>query len=114
MLNFNEAQSALKRREQESNTAPYKILILDEFSQSIIAPLVGVKELRQKGGVTLHLQITNTREAIPDVPAVYFVRPTAENIELILKVPVQDVLLSSCHNEVCCQNLSVGSLHGFS
>ena len=86
MLNFNEAQSALKRREQDTNAAPYKILILDDFSKSIIAPLLGVQELRQKGGVTLHLNISNPREPIPDVPAVYFVRPSQENIEFILKV----------------------------
>jgi hypothetical protein len=42
-----------------------------------------VAELRQLG-VTLHLRLHSDRERVPDVPAIYFVRPTAENIERIV------------------------------
>ena len=86
MLHFNEAASILKKRETDDSASPYKILVLDAFSKSIIAPLVGVQDLRQKGGVTLHLIIDTAREPIPDVPAVYFVRATAANINRIIEV----------------------------
>lgn len=86
MLHFNEAASILKKREAEDSGSPYKILVLDAFSKSIIAPLVGVQDLRQKGGVTLHLIIDSLREPIPDVPAVYFVQGTSKNIERIVEV----------------------------
>lgn len=86
MLHFNEAASILKKRETEDTASPYKILVLDTFSKSIVAPLVGVQDLRQKGGVTLHLQIDTAREAIQDVPAVYFLQATAANIERIVEV----------------------------
>jgi len=86
MLHFNEPPSVLKKREAEETASPYKILVLDSFSKSIIAPLVGVQDLRQKGGVTLHLVIDSQREAIPDVPAVYFVQATPQNVQRIVEV----------------------------
>jgi len=85
MLHFNEPPSVLKKREAEETASPYKILVLDSFSKSIIAPLVGVQDLRQKGGVTLHLVIDSQREAIPDVPAVYFVQATPQNVQRIVE-----------------------------
>jgi len=87
MLHFNEAPSVLKKREAEETASPYKILVLDSFSKSIIAPLVGVQDLRQKGGVTLHLVVDSQREAIPDVPAVYFVQANPQNVQRIVEVP---------------------------
>lgn len=86
MLHFNEAASILKKRETDESAAPYKILVLDAFSKSIIAPLLGLQDLRQKGGVTLHLLIDTAREPIPDVPAVYFLKATEANINRIIEV----------------------------
>ncbi|CAB3401310.1 unnamed protein product [Caenorhabditis bovis] len=60
----------------------WKILILDKAGQDIISPLLPVKDLRDLG-VTLHLLIGSRREPLTDVPAVYFVSPTDENIDLI-------------------------------
>eukprot|EP00116_Pleurobrachia_bachei_P005693 sb/3465955/ len=60
----------------------WKILVFDEYGRDIIAPLLTVKELRECG-VTLNLLITDKREPIPDVPVVYFIMPTTENIQLI-------------------------------
>jgi len=62
----------------------WKILIYDKPCRSIISPLLSVSQLRSRG-VTLHLLIeSNTeREAIPDVPAVYFVEPTRANLSII-------------------------------
>jgi hypothetical protein len=62
----------------------WKILIYDIPCRSIISPLLSVSQLRSRG-VTLHLLISSTteREAIPDVPAVYFVEPTRSNLKTI-------------------------------
>ena len=60
----------------------WKILVFDEYGRDIIAPLLTVKELRECG-VTLNLLIADKRDPIPDVPVVYFVMPTRQNIELI-------------------------------
>nr|XP_033808366.1 sec1 family domain-containing protein 1 isoform X1 [Geotrypetes seraphini] len=60
----------------------WKVLIYDRFGQDIISPLLSVKELRDMG-ITLHLLLHTDRDAIPDVPAVYFVMPTEENIDRI-------------------------------
>lgn len=60
----------------------WKILILDKTGQDIISPLLPVKQLRDLG-VTLHLLLGARREPLTDVPAVYFVSPTDENIDLM-------------------------------
>lgn len=77
MLNFNATVS-------KSSTAEpvWKILVYDRYGQDIISPLLSVKDLREMG-VTLHLLLHSDREPIPDVPAVYFVMPTQENISRI-------------------------------
>jgi len=43
-----------------------------------------VGELK-KLGVTLHLILTDRREKVGDVPAVYFIRPTVENIQILAR-----------------------------
>lgn len=62
----------------------WKILIYDAACRSIISPLLSVSQLRRRG-VTLHLLLNSEREPIPDVPAVYFCRPTKENLAIIAK-----------------------------
>lgn len=57
----------------------WKILVFDRTGQDIISPLLTVKELRDLG-VTLHVLINSERDAIPDVPVIYFIRPSDENI----------------------------------
>lgn len=74
MLNFNEPL-----RESSSAQPTWKVLVYDRFGQDIISPLLTVKELRDLG-VTLHLILHSDRDSIPDVPAIYFVFPTEENI----------------------------------
>lgn len=63
---------------------PWKILIYDRHTRGIISPLLSVSQLRSRG-VTLHLLLSSEREAIPDVPAVYFVQPTQENLAVIAR-----------------------------
>ena len=48
----------------------------------VLSPLLTVADLR-KLGVTLHMNINDKREEIPDVPSIYFLLPTSENIKLI-------------------------------
>jgi sec1 family domain-containing protein 1 len=45
-------------------------------------PLPHGSKLRKRG-VTLHLLLESDREEIPDVPAIYFVEPSAENIQRV-------------------------------
>uniref|UniRef100_A0A3Q3KC25 Sec1 family domain-containing protein 1 n=1 Tax=Monopterus albus TaxID=43700 RepID=A0A3Q3KC25_MONAL len=77
MLNFN--APPLKNTAAEP---VWKVLIYDRFGQDIISPLLSVKELRDMG-ITLHLLLHSDRDPIPDVPAVYFIMPTEENIDRI-------------------------------
>ncbi|XP_014374781.1 sec1 family domain-containing protein 1 isoform X2 [Alligator sinensis] len=75
MLNFNVAPV-----KNSTGEPVWKVLIYDRFGQDIICPLLSVKELRDMG-ITLHLLLHSDRDPIPDVPAVYFVMPTEENID---------------------------------
>jgi hypothetical protein len=52
-----------------------QVLVLDRHTRDLIAPLLKVNDLRRHG-VTLHLLLESDRQPIPDVPAVYFVRPS--------------------------------------
>mmetsp|Transcript_14375 Transcript_14375/g.29895 ORF Transcript_14375/g.29895 Transcript_14375/m.29895 type:complete len:653 (-) Transcript_14375:1612-3570(-) len=86
MLAFNEDVDAI---DDEFSLPPagsshnqWKILIYDKECRSIISPLLSVSQLRRRG-VTLHLLLNSEREPIPDVPAVYFCRPTKENLSII-------------------------------
>ena len=60
----------------------WKVLIYDEHCSDILSPLLNVQELRELG-VTLHMQISSSRENIEDVPAIYFVRPTQASIDYL-------------------------------
>ncbi|XP_077586863.1 sec1 family domain-containing protein 1 [Stigmatopora nigra] len=77
MLNFN--APPVKNATSEP---VWKVLIYDRFGQDIISPLLSVKELRDMG-ITLHLLLHSDRDPIPDVPAIYFVMPSEENIDRI-------------------------------
>ncbi|KAF6779888.1 hypothetical protein AHF37_00765 [Paragonimus kellicotti] len=77
MLNFNSPPTA-------KDVPQWKVLIYDQLGRDIISPLLSVKDLRALG-VTLHLLIDSPREHIPDVPAVYFIFPSKENITSVCK-----------------------------
>ena len=79
MLNFNTPQTKANAAEPQ-----WKVLVYDRFGQDIISPLLTVKELRDLG-VTLHLNLHTDRDPIPDVPAIYFVMPTDDNIQRICR-----------------------------
>ena len=66
-----------------NGSAPmWKVLVYDSIGQSILAPIFSAKELRELG-VTLHIALHSERDAVPDVPAVYFCLPSEENLERI-------------------------------
>ncbi|CAD6199614.1 unnamed protein product, partial [Caenorhabditis auriculariae] len=77
MINLNEPVTNSGVKE-----AVWKVLVLDKQGQDIISPLLPIKQLRDLG-VTLHLLIGSRREPLTDVPAVYFVAPTDENVDLL-------------------------------
>ena len=87
LLAFNDEAAASYENEYSlppagSSHNQWKILIYDAPCRSIISPILSVQQLRRRG-VTLHLLLNSEREPIPDVPAVYFCRPTKENLAII-------------------------------
>jgi hypothetical protein len=71
------------------------VLIYDRFCRDIISPILKLHELRKKG-VTLHMLLDTERDAIPDVPAIYFVEPTRANLERVVSDCAKE-LYSSVH-----------------
>eukprot|EP00752_Nemacystus_decipiens_P008016 g7163.t1 len=83
LLNFNSDDAAGSRAGQVGEWSDqWKVLVYDKPCRNIISTLLHVTQLR-KQGVTLHMLLETEREAIPDVPAIYFCRPTAENMTRI-------------------------------
>jgi sec1 family domain-containing protein 1 len=80
MLSFNEDCDSIESESATTQVPQWKILIYDVACRSIISPILSVQQLRRRCGVTLHLLLHSDREPIPDVPAVYFVQPTKENL----------------------------------
>jgi len=78
MLNLNSNSNS----SHSSSEPSWKLLVYDKTGQDIISPLLTVKELRDLG-VTLHMYILSDRDSIPEVPVIYFVMPTEENITRI-------------------------------
>jgi len=97
MLAFNSESSLMMIDQQQDNNLtpfrqypagsahnPWKIVVYDAHCRSIISPIMNVSDLRSRG-VTLHLLLSSDREPIPDVPAVYFIQPTNENVATVAK-----------------------------
>ncbi|ODV84637.1 hypothetical protein CANARDRAFT_29159 [[Candida] arabinofermentans NRRL YB-2248] len=61
----------------------WKMLILDQRSTAIVSSVLRVNDLLEYG-ITMHSLINQRRAALPDVPVIYFVEPTAENISKII------------------------------
>lgn len=62
----------------------WKLLILDSSSAEVVTPLLSPADLRRHG-VTLQLNIEAQRGELPDVPVVYIISPTAENLARVLR-----------------------------
>ncbi|GAB4817085.1 hypothetical protein N2152v2_004131 [Parachlorella kessleri] len=92
MLHFNSLPASGVTRPEED---VYKVLVLDRETKDVLAPLLHVNELR-KHGVTLHLLLESERQAIPDVPAVYYVSASEATVQRIVR-DVQRGLYDSFH-----------------
>ena len=82
-LNQNVANQDLEDTYNQSEIY-WKILVLDTRSTGIISSVLRVNDLL-KAGVTVHTLIQSDRASLPDVPAVYFIEPTKENLDVIVK-----------------------------
>lgn len=82
MLDFN-AEPSTSVTPDDHWGEQWKVLVYDRFCRDIISPILKLHELRRKG-VTLHMLLETERDAIPDVPAIYFVEPTAANVRRIV------------------------------
>ncbi|KIW69522.1 hypothetical protein PV04_05395 [Phialophora macrospora] len=76
------AASATTSLLNENGEPIWKVLVFDNLGRDIISSVLRVNDLRSKG-VTIHLSINSPRYPIPDVPVLYLVEPTRENIQLI-------------------------------
>ncbi|CAI7738530.1 unnamed protein product, partial [Closterium sp. NIES-54] len=83
MLNLNSPVTVTVGGGLASDGDVYKVLLLDKYSRDLISPLLKVSDLR-KHGITLHLMVDADRQPIPDVPAVYFLQPTAGNMQRLV------------------------------
>jgi len=81
MLHLNQQQLPNGGEGQGEDDA-YKILVMDQPCISVLSPVLKLGDLRHHG-VTLTLNIDRPRQAVPDAPAVYFVRPTPGNVDRI-------------------------------
>eukprot|EP01103_Thecamoeba_quadrilineata_P003304 TRINITY_DN13097_c0_g1_i1.p1 TRINITY_DN13097_c0_g1~~TRINITY_DN13097_c0_g1_i1.p1 ORF type:complete len:616 (+),score=111.30 TRINITY_DN13097_c0_g1_i1:69-1916(+) len=76
MLNLNVPDGS------KNSEASWKLLIYDQRCSDIISPLIRVGKLREQG-ITLNMLLSADRQPIPDIPAIYFVTPSADNIKRI-------------------------------
>ncbi|CEJ80705.1 Putative SNARE docking complex subunit [[Torrubiella] hemipterigena] len=60
----------------------WKVLVFDDLGRDVISSVMRVSDLRSMG-VTMHMHIGTTRHAIPDVPVIYLLEPTAQNLQNI-------------------------------
>lgn len=81
MLNLNQEKDDEDSKDDQN---VWKVLVFDSFGRDLISSVLRVSDLF-KNGVTVHMLLNTDRYPIPDVPAVYFVSPTAENVKIIAK-----------------------------
>ena len=63
----------------------WKILLLDNTTKRIVAPLLDTAQLKRLG-ITLTYTTTQARNPVYGVPAIYFVQPEKESITTICNV----------------------------
>ncbi|KAI9359511.1 Sec1-like protein [Pilaira anomala] len=82
MLHLNSPEGPSTSAVGSPENIVWKVLIFDKFGQDIISSIMRVNDLRENG-ITVHMLLSQDRSPLPDVPAVYFVEPTSENIKKI-------------------------------
>lgn len=58
----------------------WKVLVFDDLGRDVISSVLRVSDLRSLG-VTIHKHISTDRYPIPDVPVVYLLEPTLQNLQ---------------------------------
>ncbi|KAK8854008.1 Sec1 domain containing protein 1 [Tritrichomonas musculus] len=85
----------------------WKVLIYDQRGLSILSTLFKVSKLLEVG-VTFYGLITQKREQIPDVSAIYFLEPTPDNLRLIAQdcaEPLYDQMYINFLDQISSQDL---------
>ena len=68
----------------QNNHLVWKVLILDEYSSAILAPLIHITDLRIHN-VPLFLQLHSKREPLRSITVIYMIEPSIRNIEAIIQ-----------------------------
>ncbi|PNH42578.1 hypothetical protein VD0004_g4733 [Verticillium dahliae] len=107
ILNLNDAIDTTETDESHVSTiAPssiltaegepiWKVLCFDDLGRDVCSSVLTVQNLRSLG-VTLHTHIGASRHPIPDVPVIYLVEPTPQNLKQIT-VDLQNGLYSPAY-----------------
>lgn len=83
MLHLNKDGEADLTLALKSEQIVWKVLIYDHKSEPVISSVLRVNDLL-RCGITVFKLIEANRPPLPDVPVIYFVEPTAANIQTIL------------------------------
>jgi len=80
ILDLNLSVPDLDRACSSNSLLVWKVLIMDDFAQDVVSPLLHLGDLRHHN-VTLHLQLHAQRPPLHNVTAVYVMLPTPANIK---------------------------------
>ncbi|POR37237.1 Protein sly1 [Tolypocladium paradoxum] len=58
----------------------WKVLVFDDLGRDVISSVMRVSDLRSMG-ITMHMHIATARHPIPDVPVIYLLEPSAQNLQ---------------------------------
>lgn len=83
MLHLNKDGDADLTLASKNEQIVWKVLVFDSKSEPVISSVLRVNDLL-RCGITVFKLIGGPRPPLPDVPVIYFVEPTAENISAIL------------------------------
>lgn len=83
MLHLNKDGDADLTLASKNEQIIWKVLVLDPKSRLVISSVLRVNDLL-RCGITIHPLITAKRLPLPDVPVIYFVEPTIDNIVTII------------------------------
>ena len=85
IINLNSNSEQEDKNKENGVVRIWKILILDDFSKRIVAPLLDTSQLKRLG-ITLTYTIKQHRNPVYSVPAIYFLQPHIDNINAICDV----------------------------
>lgn len=83
MLHLNKDGATDLTLASKSEEIVWKVFVMDRTSQAVISSILRVNDLL-RCGITVHAVISAQRSPLPDVPAIYFVEPTVENVSIII------------------------------